>query len=167
MQLCKCSDIYQAVSMVCCVTAAIGVIPLHTVSAQDGEWPSNAEAYPGQIVYARDVPFGSATRRFDQAEASTVSPDQSALISQSLLIGLEPLSDAEQALVAAPLSQAHDTTRSALQTGLSALSQSHSSEGDFTRSESGSPHVGGIIGNSLGALSRSLGVIGKVLGDGQ
>jgi hypothetical protein len=153
--------------MACCSAAAIGIIPIHHINAQEGEWPSNADTYPGQIVYSRDVPYGTATRRFDQGEASTVSPDQSVLITDSLLVGLEPLSDAEQALVSAPLGRALDTTRSALQFGLSALSSPHSSQGDFIRAESGSTTVGGVIGNSLSLLPSSLGVIGEALGDGE
>lgn len=167
MQLHQTCGICRTISIVCCTAVTIGGVTLHPVSAQDAEYPSNADTHPGQIVYARDVHYGTATRRFDQGEASTVSLDHSALISQSLLVGLEPLSDAEQALVSAPLSQAINTTGSALQTGLSALSPSHASEGDFTRAESGASAVGGLIGNSLSSLPATLGVISRVLGDGQ
>jgi hypothetical protein len=59
------------------------------------------------------------------------------------------------------------TSPSALQTGLSALTTAHSSEGDFTRAEGGATGVGGIIGNSLSALPAALSVIGRVLGDGE
>lgn len=167
MQLHFHSGICRAIAILCCSAATLGIVPLHHVSAQEDEYPSNADTFPGQIVYSRDVPYGTATRRFAQGEASTVSPDQSVLIANSLLIGLEPLSDAEQASISAPLNQGLGAMQSALQTGLSALSQPHSSEGDFTRAESGATNVGGVIGNSLGALNGSLGVIGKVLGDGQ
>lgn len=167
MQLHHACGVCRAIAIACCAAATIGGIPLYSVSAQEDDYPSNADTHPGQIVYARDVPYGTATRRFDQGDASTVTLDHSALISQSLLVGLEPLSDAEQALVSAPLSQAIDTTRTALQTGLSALSSSQASEGDFTRAESGASSVGGLIGNSLSALPATLGVISRVLGDGQ
>lgn len=167
MRLYRICGIFRAMAIACSAAAAIGLGPVHHLSAQEAEYPSNADTHPGQLVFAREVPYGTATRRFDQGEASTVSLDHSALISHSLLVGLEPLSDAEQASVSAPLSQALDTTQSALQTGLSALSSSQSSDGDFTRAESGGTGVGGLIGSSLSALSSSLGVIGKVLGDGQ
>lgn len=167
MQLHFPSGLCRIAAIACCSAAAVGVVPMYQVSAQEDEYPSNAVTFPGQIVYSRDVPYGTATRRFDQDEARTVRPDQSVLIANSLLIGLEPLSDTEQASISAPLSQGLGAMQSALQTGLSALSQTHSSDGDFTRSENGATNVGGIIGNSLGALSSSLGVIGKVLGDGQ
>lgn len=148
-------------------TTICGAIPFNQAQAQDAEYPSNAVAYPGQIVYSRDVPYGIATRRFDQGEAHTVSPDQSVLIANSLLIGLEPLSDAEQALVSAPLSRGLDATQSALLAGLSALSSAAMSEGDFNSAGGGADGIGGIISNSLSALPSALGMIGKVLGDGQ
>lgn len=166
MQLHLLSGLSRTSAVAGFLVAAV-IIPFHSASAQEDPRPPNADTYPGQIVYSRDVPYGSATRRFAQGEARTVSPDQSVLIDDSLLVGLEPLSDAEQASVSAPLNRALDTTHSALQTGLSALSSAQSSEGDFTRSENGATGVAGIIGNSLGALPSALGVIGKVLGDGQ
>jgi len=152
---------------VCCAVSTIGTIPFNPISAQEEEYSSNAETHPGQIVYSREVPYGTATRRFAQGEARTVSPDQSLLITNSLLVGLEPLSDAEQAGVTAPLNQALGTTGSALQVGLSALESSQASNGDFTRAENGSNSVGGVISNSMSTLNSSLGVISKVLGDGQ
>ena len=167
MQLFRISGICRTMVIACSIAAATGLVPVHHLSAQEGEVPSNADTHPGQIVFARDVPHGSATRRFDQGEASTVALDHSALIAQSLLVGLEPLSDAEQAMVSAPLRQALGTTQSALQTGLAALSSPHASDGDFTRAQSGASSVGGMIGTSLNALSASLGVVGKVLGGGQ
>lgn len=167
MQVHRNSGIRRTMAVACFTMAAAGIIPAQHALAQDAEWPSNAETYPGQIVYSRDVPYGTATRRFEQGEASTVSPDQSVLITNSLLTGLEPLSDAEQSLVSAPLSQALGSTQSALQTGLSALSSTHASEGDFARAESGPGNVGGLINNSLSALPATLGIIGKALGDGQ
>lgn len=154
-------------AIACCVAVSAAVIPLAPASAQEDPWPSNADTHPGQIVYSRDVPYGNATRRFDQGDAATVDTDHSALIATSLLYGLEPLSDAEQASVSAPLGSAFETSRSALQTGLSALNTAQFSEADFTRAESGATGVGGIISNSLSALPATLGVIGRVLGGGQ
>jgi len=161
------SGICRTVVIACFTAASIGLVPVHSLSAQEAEFPSNVDAHPGQIVFARDVPYGTATRRFDQGEANTVLVDHSALIAQSLLNGLKPLSDAEQALVTAPLNHALASTQSALQTGLSALSSPQSTNADFTRAESGATGVGGIVSNSLASLPASLGVIGKVLGDGQ
>lgn len=167
MQLYRINGICRAMAIACSTAAAIGLVPVDSLSAQEAEFPSNADAHPGQIVFARDLPYGTATRRFDQGEANTVLLDHSSLISQSLLDGLEPLSDAEQALVSAPLSQALVTAQSALQTGLSALSSTQSTNGDFTRAEGGATGVGGIVSSSLASLPAALGVIGKVLGDGQ
>ena len=156
--------ICRTMALAFCTMGSVSFIPLASADAQEAPWPSNAETHPGQIVYARDVPYGSAPRRFDQGDASTVNTDPSKLIADSLLIGLEPLTDAEHASVSAPLSSALDTGRSALQTGMSALTLAQSSEGDFTRAESGATSVGGIIGNSLSALPAALGVIDRVLG---
>lgn len=167
MQLYQAFQNYRFSAFAYCAAVTIGILPLCPASAQEEEYPSNAEMHPGQIVYSRVVPYGTATRRFAQGEARTVSPDQSVLITNSLLVGLEPLSDAEQAGVTAPLNQGLGTTGSALQVGLSALGSSQASNGDFTRAESGSNSVGGVIGNSMNAMNSSLGVIGKVLGDGQ
>ncbi len=167
MQLYQINGSCRALAVVSVLLVTAGIVPLDFASAQEDPRPSNADTYPGQIVYSRDVPYGSATRRFTQGEARTVSPDQSVLITHSLLVGLEPLSDAEQASVSAPLNRALDTTNAALQTGLAALSSARSSEGDFTRSENGASGVGGIIGAGLSALPGALGVIGKVLGDGK
>lgn len=159
---------------VCCVKTVAGcagalavIVPLGPVSAQESPWPSNADTHPGQIVYSRDVPYGSATRRFERGEAAVVQTDQSTLIADSLLIGLEPLSDADQASVSAPLSMVLGTSQSALETGLSVLTPAQSSEGDFTRAESGATGVGGIISNGLSVLPEALGVIGRVMGDGE
>lgn len=167
MELHNISGACHAIVLACCSAVAVGIVPIHSAGAQTADWPSNADTHPGQIVYSRDVPYGNATRRFDQGEANTVSTDPSALVSHSLLIGLAPLSDAEQASVSAPLNRALDTTGSALQTGLSALSSAQSTDRDFTRAEGGASSVGGIISNSLSVLPSALGVIGKVLGDGK
>lgn len=136
------------------------------VHAQEEVWPSNAEAHPGEIVYSRDVPYGTATRRFAQGEARTVAPDQSRLIHESLLIGLEPLSDAEQAAVSAPLARSIDTVRGAIEIGLGAIAKSVGNA-DFTRSESAASSTGSIVGQSLSILPSALGVIGDVTGGGQ
>lgn len=167
MRLLISGGVCRAMAAVCCPLAAALLVPLETASAQEDPFPSNADTHPGQIVYSRDVPYGSATRRFDQGEAATVDTDHSVLISNSLLIGLEPLTDAEQASISAPLRNAFDTSRSALQSGLSALDTVQLSEGDFTRAESGATGVGGIVNNSLSALPAALGTIGRVLGGGE
>lgn len=166
MRLLYPGGVCRGMAIACC-TVASAIMPLELAHAQQDPWPSNADTHPGQIVYSRDVPYGSATRRFERGEAATVHPDQSVLIANSLLIGLQPLSDAEQASVSAPLSSVLGTSQSALQTGLSALTTAQSSEGDFTRAEGGATGVGGIIGNSLSALPAALSVIGRVLGDGE
>jgi hypothetical protein len=161
------SGVCRTMTLACCAGVTAMVIPIDHVSAQEDPWPSNADTNPGQIVYSRDVPYGSATRRFDQGEAATVNTDHSVLIADSLLVGLEPLTDAEQASVSAPLNSAFDTSRSALQIGLSALNAAQSSEVDFTRAENGATGVGGIISNSLGVLPAALGAVGRVLGGGE
>lgn len=167
MRLRDSGGICRKMAAACCAIAAASLIPVAPASAQEDPFPSNADTHPGQIVYSRDVPYGSATRRFDQGEASTVNSDHSVLIADSLLIGLEPLTDAEQASVSAPLSSGFDASRSALQTGLSALTTAQSAEGDFTRAEGGASGVGGIVSNSLSSLPAALGVIGRVLGGGE
>lgn len=148
---------------------SVGLATLATAfpaAAQEEVWPSNAEAHPGEIVYSRDVPYGTATRRFAQGEARTVAPDQSKLIIDSLLIGLEPLSDAEQASVSAPLGGSLAVAQKAIDVGLSTLSRT-SGSGDFTRSESGASATGSIVGQALSVLPSALGAIGKVTGSGQ
>lgn len=167
MELRKPSGKRRASAVVTCSVAMAAMIPLEHVSAQEDPWPSNADTHPGQIVYSRDVPYGSATRRFDQGDAATVRTDPTELIDRSLLVGLEPLSDAEQASISAPLSRAIGTSQTALETGLSALSSARSAKGDFTLAESGGTGVGRTITNSLGVLPGALGVIGRVLGGGE
>lgn len=134
--------------------------------AQEAVWPSNAEEHPGEIVYSRTVPYGTATRRFAQGEAQTVVPDQSRLIEDSMMLGLEPLSDAEQAAVAAPLNNALKATNRGMDAGLSVLLSSRGS-GDFTRSESGGSATGAIVSNGLSVLPSALAAIGKSTGSGQ
>jgi hypothetical protein len=167
VQLDKTGAPRRAVALACCLSATAVMSPLDLALAQEGEYPSNAVTHPGEIVYSRDVPYGTATRRFDQGEARTVSPDQSALIMDSLLNGLEPLNDSEQESVSAPLTRALDSTQSALQAGLSALTSVQSSDGDFNRADAAADRIGGIVNNSLSAMSGAIGVIGKVLGDGE
>ncbi|WFL75947.1 hypothetical protein P7228_07970 [Altererythrobacter arenosus] len=134
--------------------------------AQEEVWPSNAEAHPGEIVYSRDVPYGTATRRFAQGEARTVNPDQTILIENSLLVGLQPLSDAEQAAVSAPLVRSLEVGRNAIDVGLSVVTATGSG-GDFTRSESGASSTGSIISQGLSVLPSALAVIGNTTGSGQ
>lgn len=140
----------------------VSVVP-SPLLAQEDVWPSNAEAHPGEIVYSRDVPYGTATRRFSQGEARTVSPDQSRLIQHSLLVGLEPLSDAEQAAVSAPLARSIATMESALDLGLAALAKV-SGNSDFTRSESAGSSAGGLVSQGLSVLPSALSAIGAVTG---
>lgn len=134
--------------------------------AQEEVWPSNAQAHPGEVVYSRDVPYGTATRRFAQGEANTVAPDQSKLIQDSILIGLQPLSNAEQAAVSAPLARSIETGQSAIETGLSTIAGT-AGRGDFTRSESGASSTGSIISQGLSVLPSALAVIGNNTGSGQ
>lgn len=157
----------RAMAVVCCLLAGAWLVPLEAVRAQEDPFPSNADTHPGQIVVLRDVPYGSATRRFDQGKAATVNTDHSVPIANSLLVGLKPLTDEEQASVSAPLRNGIDTSRTALQTGLSALSSTQASEGDFTRAEGGASGVGAIVSNSLSALPAALGIVGRVLGGGE
>lgn len=145
------------------LAAMVQVAP---VAAQEEVWPSNAEAHPGEIVYSRDVPYGTATRRFAQGEARTVVPDQSKLIIDSIVVGLEPLSDAEQASVSAPLGRSLEGVRTTIDIGLSAIART-SGSGDFTRSESGASATGNIVSQSLSVLPSALGVISKTTGSGQ
>lgn len=167
MRLQASGGIHCRLVTVWCAIATASLIQTESVSGQEAPFPSTAETHPGQIVYSRDVPYGSATRRFDQGEAATVNADHSVLIAESLLIGLEPLTDAEQASVSAPLNNAFETSQSALQTGLSALDGTRSFDRDFNRAEGGATGVGGIVSNSLSTLPAALGVIGRVLGDGE
>lgn len=143
-----------------------GLIVAFPAAAQEEVWPSNAEAHPGEIVYSRDVPYGIATRRFAQGEARTVAPDQTELIIDSLLVGLKPLSDAEQASVAAPIGRSLGAAQNAIDTGLSALSRT-SSNGDFSRSESGASATGSVVSRALSVLPSALGAIGKATGGGK
>ncbi len=136
------------------------------LQAQEEVWPSNSEAHPGEIVYSRDVPFGTATRRFAQGEARTVAPDQSVLIENSLLIGLEPITDAEHAAVSAPLQRSLLVSQEAMEGGLSVVTQSVSNT-DFTRSESAVSSTGAVISNALGVLPSALSVINQVTGSDQ
>ncbi len=142
---------------------AVGAAP---ALAQEGEYPSNQEQHPGQIVYSRDVPHGIAIRRIAQGEAQTVAPDQSRLIINTILIGLEPMSDADQAGVTAPLARPLDVTNQVISIGLSQVSGPKSSA-DFTRSESGASLTGGIVGRSLNVLPSALSVISRTAGSGQ
>lgn len=158
--------IVRAYSLAISAASLAIMAPLAPAAAQEAVWPSNAEANPGEIVYSRDVPYGTATKRFAQGEARTVSPDQSKLIIDSLLVGLEPLSDAEQAGVSAPLGRSLDRVQTTIDVGLSALS-STSVSGDFTRSESGSSAIGGVVSQGLSVLPSALGVISKTTGNGQ
>ena len=135
-------------------------------NAQEEVWPSNAEAHPGEIVYSREVPYGTATRRFAQGEAHTVAPDQSVLIEHSLLTGLEPITDAEQAAVTAPLTRSLEIGRSAIDTGLSVVAKTGGGS-DFTRSENGASATGSIVNQGLSVLSSALGVIGQTTGSGK
>ena len=135
-------------------------------AAQDGEYPSNQEQYPGQLVYSRDVPRGIATRRVAQGEANTVALDQSQLIKDSLLLGLEPISDADQAGVSAPLTRGLEVANQALSIGLSHVTGAERSN-DFTRSESGASSTGSIISRGLSVLPSALSVISRTAGGGQ
>ena len=145
---------------------AFALLAPSVLQAQEAEYPSNTETFPGKIVYSRDVPYGLATRRFSQGEASTVAPDQSLLIINSLNLGLEPLSDAEQSMVSAPISQSLNIGIEAINVGLSAIS-SPKGNTDFTRSESGGSLTGNAVGQALSVLPSALSAIGKALGNGQ
>lgn len=134
--------------------------------AQDGERPSNADQHPGKIVFSRDVPYGTATRRFSQGEASTVAPDQTELIISTLVTGLQPLTDAEQAGVTAPLNRGLALARQATELGVSHLTNTGGST-DFTRSENGASSTGNIISRGLSVLPSALGVIARTSGNGQ
>lgn len=134
--------------------------------AQESEWPSNADKHPGEVVYSRDVPYGSATRRFSQGEASTVVPDQSRLIINTIAMGLQPITDAEQAGVSAPLTRGLNLVQQGIELGLSPLTGTGRST-DFTRSESGASSTGNIISRSLSVLPSALGVIARTSGSGQ
>ncbi len=142
---------------------AITAVP---VAAQEGEFPSNKDQHPGEIVYSRDVPYGTATRRISQGQASTVAPDQSKLILETMLIGLEPMSDADQAGVTAPLSRTLNVANQAVSIGLTPVTGPQSS-GDFTRSESGASSTGGIVRSGLSVLPSALSVISRTAGRGQ
>lgn len=133
--------------------------------AQEVPWPSNADTHPGEIVYSRDVPYGSATRRFERGDAATIAPDQSPLINSTLMLGLQPMTDAEAAAVSAPLMQGSAALQGALDTGLAPL-MGTTGNSDFTRSESGPSQAGGIVGEALGVLPSALSVIGETLGGG-
>lgn len=133
------------------------------VSAQERPWPSNVDTHPGEIVYSRDVPYGTATRRFVRGEASTISPDKSKLIIDTLMQGLQPMTDAEAAAVSAPLMRSSGQLETAINTGLAPLMGANGNS-DFTRSESGGSQTGGIVNQALGALPSALSVIGKTIG---
>ncbi len=143
-----------------------GVLSSLPAMAQEAVWPSNAEAHPGEIVYARDVPYGTATRRFAQGEARTVVPDQSQLIENSILVGLQPMTNAEHATVSAPMSRSIATARGAIDIGLSAITGPGRGS-DFTRSENGASSTGSIVSQGLSVLPSALGVIGETTGGGQ
>ncbi|RJY09813.1 hypothetical protein [Aurantiacibacter aquimixticola] len=152
------------VSAVCGLAAIYLVTPACPALAQEeGVWPTNQEAHPGQIVYSRDVPRGTATRRIAQGEAHTVAPDQSATIEAALALGLQPLTDVEQAGVTASLSRSLATAETAIATGLSVIS-GPTANADFTRSESGGTSAGGIVAGALSVLPGALSVLSRVGG---
>lgn len=162
-------SILRTISLVLNGFAVAYLFSSTSLSAQEQDWPSNADAHPGEIVYSRAVPYGTATRRFSQGEAHTVAPDQSRLIQDSILQGLTPMTNIEQAAVSAPLLRSIQTGQDAIETGTSTLAGALGS-GDFTRSESG-PSATGNIGNTvsqgLGGLSTAIAVIGNTTGSGK
>ena len=133
-----------------------------SASSQEADWPSNAEAHPGEIVYSREVPYGTATRRFVQGEAKTVTPDQSELIENSLLVGLEPLSDGEQAAVSAPILQSIEIGTDAVDAGLSPLAKVESNAG-FVGAEGASNSIGNVVSQSLSVIPSALSAIGHAV----
>lgn len=150
------------------LTASASLLAISAVpaAAQEAEYPSNQEQHPGEIVYSREVPYGSATRRISQGKASTVAPDQSRLILDTVLLGLEPMSDADQASVSAPLSRSLEQVNSTIETGLSPITGSARSA-DFTRSEGGASRTGSIVSSSLKVLPSALSIISRTAGSGQ
>ena len=125
------------------------------VAQQEGVWPKNQDAFPGQIVYSRDVPYGSATRRVSQGEASTVTLDQSPLIDRTLALGLEPLTDSEQSLITAPLRQATGIAMDALTTAIPTIGERSASSGIVPGETAGSA--------TTSAIDRGLSVLPGVL----
>ncbi len=156
----------RKVSLACASAAALASVALApSLAAQEIPWPSNATTHPGDIVYSRDVPYGSATRRFERGDASTISPDQSTMINSTLMLGLKPMTDAETATVSAPLMRSSEMVVGAIDAGLAPLMGANGNS-DFTRSESGGSQTGGIVNQALGALPSALSVIGKTIGGG-
>lgn len=133
--------------------------------AQELPWPSNADTHPGDIVYSRDVPEGSATRRFERGEASIISPGQSQLINNSLLLGLQPISDADAATFSAPLVRSSGMIEGAIATGLAPIMDANRDR-DFNRLESGGIQAGEFAKGALGVLPSALSVIGRAVGGG-
>lgn len=149
------------------VAASLGVLYSVPLYGQTAEWPSNQDEHPGQIVYSRDVPYGTATRRFVRGEASTAQTDQSRILIDTLTMGLNPITDAESASITAPLNRGLAGAEEAISLGLAPLNGPAQGSNDFTRSESGASSTGNIISSSMGALTSALSNISRNTGSGQ
>lgn len=143
-------------------TASMGAPP--PAFAQSG--PEATTPPPeGKIIYARDVPYGSAIGPRTPAREHTVTTGPTELILSSMTAGLEPIGDDENAAVIANTNAQTAQVGDQIALGTSALSSmagsgnSAASVGDIQSSA-----VGGAVGQATGAIGNAMGTLRSVLG---
>ncbi len=150
-------------------STAIQTPALAQDAASTSSTTSNAaKPVEGRIIYGRDVPYGSAIGPRTPGQEQTVVTGPTSLILDSLAAGLEPISDDENADIAANTNSQMGLIGSNVTLGMSALSSMSGSGSNA--SEIGnvqSSAMGGAIGQATGALQNALGSLRGVLGGGK
>lgn len=122
----------------------------------------------GQVIYSRDVPYGSAIGPRTPGREHTVVTGPTNLILHSLATGLEPISDDENAGISANTNSQMGLIGTNVALGMGALSSMGSSSS--SASEIGTSQIsatGGAIGQATNALQNALGSLRGVLGGGE
>ena len=125
------------------------------------------DANEGQVIYSRNVPYGTAIGPRTPGQANTVVTGPTSLILHSVATGLEPITDDENAGIAAATSSQASLIGSHVMNGMSALSNVGSSGAASTITAGQGSATSGAISQATGALSAAINSLRGVLGTGQ
>lgn len=161
MQMRKPASFLIAPPLACLIAATI----LTAASAQDSSAASGSPPADGVVVYSREVHHSIGDRYFLRDRQEVVTAPVGVLI-DTVVVGLEPLSDAETSAILAPLSiqQRMEPSFAAATDGLGTVS---SSSGLIATTSTVSSLVGGTISAGIQSLAGALESLSVLSGGGQ
>lgn len=143
--------------------SAISVAASNPVFGQESK--SGSSEVDGRVIYARDVPYGSAIGPRTPARDHSVNAGPTDLILKTVATGLEPMADNENAGIVAGTNSRFYAMDPHIALGVSVLTE-----------KSGSPsHIGGVqssamgkaVGQATGTIQSAMDSMRSALGGGQ